>query len=99
MSNISSKIQYAGHHYFIYTTTFGFLGSAVVEVTNASIKSGDHRTRTNMRLDTSSIKHLDQAEAKTFKTNVTMAARMNETMHQTCSLTNDYLTCYMEGIA
>ena len=49
----STKIRNAAHHHFKYTTTFGFIGSTVVESSNLSIKAGDYRTRTNITLDTS----------------------------------------------
>ena len=98
INSITKSIQYAGHHHFIHSTTFGFLGSTIVEVSNAALKSGDHRCRPSMGIDTSSMKQLDAVDAKTFRDNVKMAAHINETSHYTRSLTNPYLTRYMEGL-
>ena len=52
-----------------------------------------------MTLDTSSLKQLHHVEAKTLKTKVVMASRINETSHHTRSLTSEYLTRYLKGIA
>ena len=97
--DVVSRIQHVGNHHFLYTTTFGFLGSSVVESTNFSLKYGDRKCKPNMGLDRSSLNQLNQVETKSFKSNIKMAAQMNETTHHSRSLTNDYLTRYMEGLA
>ena len=98
IESVTQNIQNTGHHIFFRSTTFGFLGSTIVESSNAGIKYGDMKCSNNMRIDTSSKKQLDQVEKKTFESNISMASQINETVHYTRSNTSDYLTRYMHGL-
>ena len=99
IKSVHKDIQFAGNHYFLTTTTLGFLGSSIVEAANPGIKWGTHGVNTNMSLDNSTLQQMKQVDHGIQRKNVNMARNMNKSAEWTRSLTSDYLTQYMEGLA
>jgi len=99
LASVLKNIQVVGNHYFMETTTFGFIGSSIVEGTNPGIKRGTFASLPNMSLDRSTLQQLKQATHKALTQNVDYASDMNKFQNWTTSMTSKYLTSYMEGIA
>jgi len=99
VSTVAANISCVGNHHFTTLSTFGFIGSSIVEGQNPSIKNGDLAANQSMSLDTSSLQQLHQVDRKSEKRNIEMARQINYTNHWTRSKTNRFLTRYMEGLA
>ena len=98
IDSITKSIEDVGNHYFMHRTTFGFLGSSIIEASNTTIKNRDNKCLPNMTIDTSSMKQLQQVEDRISIQNQKIAKEINETDFYTNSLTSPYLTRYMEGV-
>ena len=67
VSTVAANISCKGNHHFTTRSTFGFIGSSIVEGMNPSIKNGDLAAKPSMSLDTSSLQQLHQVDRKTEK--------------------------------
>ena len=96
---MSAKVDLL-HYEFRKKTTFGFLGSSIVESMNSSIKkSGLFSIEGTMTLSHSTLMQIKQTEMRSEKRNIELASSINTT-HRYIKIDIDkYLTKYMVDIA
>ena len=98
---MSAKVDLL-HYAFRRKTTFGFLGSSIVEAMNSSIKkSGLFSIQGSMTLSHSTLMQLKQTEMRSEKQNIELANSVNAS-HRYIKVgigIDEYLTKYMLDIA
>ena len=88
------------HYAFRKKTTFGFLGSSIVEAMNSSIKkSGLFSIEGTMTLSHSTLMQLKQTEMRAEKRDIELASSVNASHRYIKIGIDEYLTKYMVDIA
>ena len=70
MKKLMTDVKYFGHHFFLHTTTMGFIGSSPVEGMNQSIKAGPFASKGNMSIDKSSDNQIRLSNYHELKRNI-----------------------------
>ena len=97
--DVLNNIDKCGHHKFINTTTLGFAGSCIAEVTNIGIKKGANRSVATMNLDRAGFNQLRQISQFTHKRDIATARELSRNKLWSKSETKNALTAYAEGVA
>ena len=99
MKKLMTDVKYFGHHFFLHTTTMGFIGSSPVEGMNQSIKAGPFASKGNMSIDKSSDNQIRLSNYHELKRNIESGKEIMKFNVWTRSLTSKHLTDYMEAIS
>lgn len=99
LQTLVTDVNFFGNHHFRSTTTFGFIGSSIVEGMNQNLKYGDYKCRASMGIDKATENQFRLAENMKKKRDCEKAKGINESSVWSRSETKQFLTDYMEGLA